>query len=130
MTSINEQPATLMPWYVESEFAVLANVGGADATQAYGAWKRRAVEAIVLARRKGYAVQIMPVRLAAFRDWLACTQRRDSADSRRAFILACASRSGPPCAGVRGTVGSVATGRSPSSGPRRRPSPADARRLH
>ncbi|MFN3670330.1 MAG: hypothetical protein ACK4VM_00310 [Bosea sp. (in: a-proteobacteria)] len=94
MKSINDHPSTVIPWYVESEFAVFSNRRAGTAAQAYRTWRQRADEAIAIAQSQGYAVQLMPVRLAAFRDWLACERRRDDTESRRAFLVVCAASAG------------------------------------
>lgn len=94
MKSNSDHPSTVIPWYAESEFAVLANLRAGTAAQAYRAWRRGADKAIAVARSQGRAVQLMPVRLAAFRDWLACERRQDDLASRRAFLLACAASAG------------------------------------
>jgi hypothetical protein len=98
MKSISDHPSIIIPWYVESEFAVLANLRVELAAQAYRAWRRGADKAIAVARSEGCAVQLMPVRLAAFRDWLASERRQDDTASRCAFLVFCAARNGrfPP----------------------------------
>jgi hypothetical protein len=35
MKSISDHPSTVIPWYIESEFAVLANLRADTAAQAY-----------------------------------------------------------------------------------------------
>lgn len=94
MKSISDHPSTVIPWYVESEFAALANLRADIAAQAYRAWRLGADKAIAVARSQGCAVQLMPVRLAAFRDWLASERRQDDAASRRAFLVVCAAMTG------------------------------------
>lgn len=91
MKQISGQSATVIPWYVESEFALLANLRPDTAAQAYCAWRRGADRAIAAARSQGCDVQLMPIRLAAFRAWLACERRPDDAASRRAFLIVCAT---------------------------------------
>lgn len=94
MPSTGHHAPTVMPWYVEAEFAAWAGVDPAEGAVAYRLWRKRAVAAVREARELGYDVRIIMVRLAEFRSWLLVTQRRDDAGSRRAFILACAAKAG------------------------------------
>lgn len=94
MKLTSDHPSTVIPWYVESEFGDLANLQAGTAAQAYRAWRRAADKAIAVARSQGCAVQLMPVRLAVFRDWLACERRQDDTASRRAFLVVCAANAG------------------------------------
>lgn len=82
-----DERVTIVPWYERADFAEICRAPADDASERdYYRWHGRAMQAIGQLLQAGKAIEIVTVRPADYRAWLALHIGADSPASRQRFV--------------------------------------------
>ncbi|WP_186417376.1 hypothetical protein [Bosea sp. CS1GBMeth4] len=84
---------TIVPWYEPADFAEIRGAPANDVgDRDYDRWRGQAMQAIERLLRAGRALEIVTVRPADYRAWLALHVGLDSLEARQRFVCELAAR--------------------------------------